>query len=272
LGLKLLSKRKINLVSNEPAILFFDIETMAMLVPTFRLGKQHVDYSQILKREQVMCISYAWNTGKVQHLQIDLGRYNILDKDDDADYEMLKAFSEEYNKADLVVAHNGCGFDIPKLLSRIVKYKLPPLAPVVADDTYFKSKGIGFTSHKQDDLADYLGYGTKADHGKGMAYWIAVMYGDQKILDRMVKYCDRDVVMLRKIYNHLKPYIKTSLPLSVFNGTPSACKSCGKLGTLQKRGWRITTANRYQRYQCASCGVWSSDGVGLVKNGKHFNR
>lgn len=258
-------------MSNQPEILFFDCETMAMLVPTFRLGKQDVRYDQILKREQIMCISWAWNSGPVQHLQIDLAKYNILDKDDDADYEMLKEFSEEYNKADLVVAHNGCAFDIPKLLSRIVKYKLPPLAPVVADDTYFKSKGIGFTSHKQDDLADYLGYGRKADHGKGMEYWIAVMYGDKKILDKMVKYCDRDVVMLRKIYNHLKPYIKTSLPLSVFNNQPQSCKQCGS-GKLQKRGYRLTTANKYQRYQCSNCGAWSSDGVGLVKNGKHFNR
>lgn len=252
-------------------VLFMDIETLPMLVPVYRLGKQRVDYSQILKREQVMCISWAWNNNKIQHLTIDLAKYDLMKKDDDADYQMLKTFSEEYMRADLVVAHNGVGFDIPKLKSRIVKYKLPPLAPILVDDTRFKTKDIGFTSHKQDDLGDFLGIGTKADHGKGMEYWIEVMYGNQKILDRMVKYCDRDVQMLRKIYLRLKPYIKTALPLSTFTGNPGICNSCGGY-KLQKRGFRTTTANQYQRYQCQDCGTWSSDGVGLVKSGKNFNR
>lgn len=255
---------------NRPLVIYFDIETLPMLVPVYRLGKQRVDYTQILKREQIMCISWAWNDDKVQHLTLDMSKYDLKSKDDDADYEMLKRFSEEYTMADLSVAQNGVGFDLPKLKSRIVKYKLPPLAPILIDDTLFKSKEIGFTSHKQDDMGDFLGIGTKADHGYGMEYWIDVMYGNKKILDRMVRYCDRDVRMLRSIYKRLKPYIKTSLPLSVFNNNPDICKSCG--GPTQKRGFRITTANKYQRYQCQKCGAWSSDGVGMVKNGKNFNR
>src|SRR5574338_765026 len=112
---------------NKPKILYFDIETTITIFAGFSLGNQYVTHDQVLKRPQVMCISWAWNDEKVQHDTFDLKKYDLLKKDDDADFKLLERFSREYAKADLVVTQNGVNFDVPWLRSRIIKYKLPPL-------------------------------------------------------------------------------------------------------------------------------------------------
>lgn len=247
-----------------PSILYFDIETSPMLVPVFRLGKQHVNHSQIMKREQVICISWAWNNQKVQHGIFDLSKYDLRKKDDDADYELIKNFSEMAESADIVVGHNAKFFDVGKLKSRIVKHKLPPLTPFLVDDTYLQTKCIGFASHKLDDLGDYLGYGKKLPHGDGMEWWVGVITGDQKYLEKMAKYCDRDVVRLRQIYQHLAPYMQSNLNMAAVN--ESLCctnPSCGSYD-LERRGYRRTRVGKFQRYQCKKCGTWVSDGKNLL--------
>lgn len=256
----------------EPKCLYFDIETSPLIVPVFRLGKQRVDYSQILKREQIICISWAWGDGKVFHDTFDLKKYDMSKKDDDADFELVKKFSRLCSEADLVIGHNASMFDISKLKNRIVKYKLPPLTPFLVDDTYQKTKGIGFTSHKLDDVGEYLGYGNKMPHGHGMEWWIKIVWNrDSNTLNKMVKYCDRDVVQLRKVYKHVKPYINPSLNMSTYSGVILSCTSCGS-GNLEKRGFKRTLVGKFQRFQCKDCSHWTSDGKNLIPAPKNFTR
>lgn len=251
----------------EPKILYFDIETSPLLVPIFRLGKQNVNYDQILKYAQVICISWAWGDGKVQHDQFDLSKYDWYQRDNNADLELLKRFSKIYGEADLVIGHNAQKFDVGVLMSRIIKHRLPPLTPTLIDDSYSLSKGVNFVSHKLDSLSDYLGFGGKMEHGKGMEWWIKIMYGDKKILQKMIKYCDIDVKRLREVYKTLKPYIKSTLNLSAFNEDAKMCDSCGE-SNLQKRGFHRTKVGKFQRFQCQDCGSWSIDGVNLLKGKK----
>mgnify|MGYP000875156892 CR=1 FL=1 len=256
-----------------PNILYFDIETTPTLFAGFQLGKQHVNHTQILKRPEVMCISWAWNDQKVQHASLNMEKYDLRAKDDDADYELLKTFSKEYGKADLIVSQNGVFFDVPTITSRLVKHRLPPLPEISHDDTYLQSaKKIKHISHKLDDVGDYLGYGRKAPHGDGMDWWIAVAYGDYKILAKMVKYCDEDVNKLRKIYKHQLPYVKSKLNMAAFTGEPT-CSSvvCGSKN-LVKDGFRWTLAGKYQKYRCNDCGKPTVGGENLLKNTKKLPR
>lgn len=255
----------------KPHILYFDIETTIAIFAGFHLGKQHVGYDQLLKRPEVMCISWAWDDKKVQHATFDLSKYSLSKKDDDADFELLKLFSKEYSKATLVVGQNSKNFDTPTITSRLVKYKLPPLPDVLHDDTYQQSKfRIRHISHKLDDVGDYLGYGHKAPHGDGMDWWIRISQGDKAILQKMVKYCDEDVNKLRKIYKHQLPYVKSALNLSVFSGE-LCCDKCGSKNYI-KDGFRRSGLGRYQRYRCNNCGNPFSDGINLNKNTKTLAR
>ncbi len=252
---------------DNPKILYFDIETTIALFAGFSLGKQHVNHTQLLKRPQVMCISWAWNDKKVQHATFDITKYDLSKKDDDADYELLKLFSAEFRQADLVVGQNSVFFDQPTITSRLIKHKLPPLPQVLHDDTFLQTKKtVKHISHKLDDVGDFLGYGGKADHGNGMDWWIQIAKGDTKILKKMVKYCDEDVNKLRKIYKHQLPYVKSKLNLAAFSGQ-TCCPSplCGSKDII-KDGFRRTQAGKFQRYACNACGNSFTDGKNLLSS------
>ena len=258
-------------MSQQPKILYFDIETTIAIFAGFQLGKQHVNHSQILKRPQVMCISWAWNDDKVKHATFDMSKYDLFKKDDDADYELLQKFSQEYAKADLVVGQNGKFYDVPWLKTRIIKHKLPPLPEVLHDDMYQQTKkDVKHISHKLDDVGDFLGYGGKAEHGNGMDWWIRIAYGDKKLLREMVKYCDEDVEKLRKTYKHQLPYVKSALNMATFSGEV-CCPQCSSKDII-KDGFARPGLAKYQRYRCNSCGHPFRGGQNLNNNTKRFPR
>lgn len=251
----------------KPRILYFDIETSIALFAGFHLGKQHVNHTQIIKRPEVMCISWAWNDEPVQNAIFDMEKYDLRKKDDDADYELLKRFSEEYCQADLIVGQNSISYDVPWLKSRIIKHKLPPLPEILHDDIFKQTqKSVRHISHKLDDVGEYLGYGRKVEHGNGMDWWIRIALGDHKLLKRMVKYCDGDVRRLRKVYKRQLPYIKSSLNMAAF-GEKICCTSptCGSEDII-KDGFKRTNVGKFQRYRCNKCGHSFPGGQNLLKN------
>ncbi len=235
------------------------------------MGKQHVAHTQILKRPQVMCISWAWNDGKVKHSTFDMDKYDLWAKDDDADYELLKMFSEEMGKADLWVGQNSEFFDVPTITSRLIKYQLPPLPKILHDDAYSQTKkSVRHISHKLDDVGDFLGQGTKEEHGTGMDWWIRVSYGDKQALKDMVKYCDGDVELLRNVYKQQLPYVKSKLNRSAWE-LELCCDQCGSKNFI-KYGFHRTTVGKFQRYRCEDCGHPFHGGENLNKQTKKLGR
>lgn len=257
--------------TNSPRVLYLDIETTPIISAHYHLGKQHVNYDQILKRPQVMVICWAWGDGKVQSRTFNLGTFDWYSKDDESDKKLLEEFIKVANEADLLIGHNAKKFDIAVLRSRLIRYGLPNIAPTLVDDTWLMTKEIAFTSHKLDDLGDYLDLGRKKPHGTGMEWWIAILRGDKATLTNMAKYCAVDVERLRSVYKAVKPYTRSALNMAVFTGDQLVCPSCGSKD-IQRRGYTRTTAGTQARFQCKSCGSWSKTGKNLTKNAGTFPR
>lgn len=261
---------------DKPSILFFDIETTPHILAGFTIqGKQSISYKQILKYPEVLCISWAWNDGKVQHSVADLSKYDWYEKNGTGDFKIVKDFVEMANKATYVVAHNGKQFDIAFLRNRVVKYKLPDFSPLLIDDTYLSTKDIKFSTHKLDGMGEYLGHGNKAEHGDGYEWWIDIMRGDKNILKRMVHYCDVDVVRLRDIYKHVAPYINSQFNPTVFYERPDACPNplCGQSSRpLIIRGYYNTRAGKFPKFQCPVCGKYARKGTNMLKKPGNYNR
>lgn len=247
----------------EPVVVFFDIETTLVQMWGWRLGEQKVGWEQIKKEPQVCVICWAVNDGKVQSATFDMSKYDPTKYDDDADKKLVSDFTKVAATADLLVAHNGQHFDLGVLGSRIMKHRLPDIAPTLIDDTYLKTKTRRTLSHTLDYLLRYFGIGQKVNHS-GYDMWKAVATKDKKALQEMKKYCMGDVEGLRKLYKYIKPYIKSNLNLSVFYGKPDICPRCSGEETIIKRGYHRTTAGKYQRYQCNTCGWWGHDGTNLA--------
>lgn len=255
----------------EPKVLFFDIETTPNLAFVWEPGKQYVNYDNLYKERKISCICYKWAGQKTVHsLTMDLSKHNINSYDDNADEKMLKKFSEIYAEADLVVGHNALRFDVAHIKARLVKYRLPDLTPVILDDTYLSSRHIGFNSHRLDYLGRYLGEGRKTSHNYSL--WVRVMNGDRNALKSTVTYCKQDVKLLERLYDRLRPYIKSKLNRAAFSGTTGCCPSCGN-NSLIGKGVRFTSSlGLRQRLLCMSCGKNFTTGNNLLRNAKEFAR
>jgi DNA polymerase elongation subunit (family B) len=168
---------------------------------------------------------------------------------------LLKTLHSLFDKADIIIAHNGDAFDIKKSNAYFIRNGLTPPAPYKSVDTlkvarkYFK-----FNSNRLNDLADYLGLGHKIQTG-GFELWKACMRGEKKAWDLMIKYNKQDVVLLEKVYFKLRPWMMTHPNINALSGKPESCANCGS-GNLQKRGFAVVGKNKKQRYQCQDCGVW----------------
>jgi hypothetical protein len=81
------------------------------------------------------------------------------------------------------------------------------------------------------------------------------MNGDRKAWKRMEEYNKNDVVLLEKVYDKFKGWIKSHPNHNAYS-TSLCCPNCASR-KLNKRGFAVTTTRKYQRYQCMECGSWS---------------
>jgi predicted RNA-binding Zn-ribbon protein involved in translation (DUF1610 family) len=81
------------------------------------------------------------------------------------------------------------------------------------------------------------------------------MNDDRKAWKIMEEYNKNDVVLLEKVYDKFKAWIKNHPNHNAYSAN-ACCPNCGS-SKLQKRGTAITTTRHYQRFQCQQCGTWS---------------
>ncbi len=255
---------------DKPVDLFFDIETSPMLVFAWGLGKQEIDYKRIYKERQVLMVGYAFDDGPVEILTLDYDKYDLHVRDNDADQSLVEKFSSILTQADRAIGHNTKRFDISVLRSRLIRHRLPDFVPVLIDDTYAQTKGIGFASHKLDYMTGFLGLEQKKEHPYEM--WLNVVNHVPGALEEMMTYCKGDVEINRQMYRRLQPYTKSSLNMAVWSGDEEVCPHCGTKGKLLIRKYKYTGAGRYPIYQCGACGKYSPSGKNDLKQSGKFPR
>lgn len=233
-----------------PKILIYDIETSPIMAWIWRPGtKLNVSHDMIVDGQQtdIICICYKWHGEKKVH-SLDWG----LKKQDSS--KMIEEFSKVIEQADVVLAHNGDKFDLKHInTQRLLKNQKPIMWPTSEDTLKMVKKHFNFSSNRLDYLARILVGGGK----DRMAFrdWVdIVQYKKEKALKKMIKYCKKDVELLDKVFTRIKPYVDLKVNRSLIaNNNREGCPNCGSL-ELRKRGFTITRAGKYQRYQCKSCG------------------
>lgn len=199
--------------------LFWDIETTPCIGyfwrPSYRTS---ISYDNILEQAKIICISYKWQ---------DEDEVHTLVWDGKDDKKLVKAFAKELKKSDDAVAHNGDRFDLPWVKTRFLVHGVDFPAKITTTDTLKRARGnFRFPSNRLNDIGEYLGLGKKLDTG-GFGLWKDVMKGDEKALEKMVKYCEQDVLLLEKVYHKLKNHVPVTLHEGVYNDNKKwACPSC----------------------------------------------
>ncbi len=235
-------------------ILFLDIETTPNEFKVLSWNVRDevtLTHDQLVKERQVIMCSYNW----LSEPEDKVHRVTWTKAQDDT--RVIKTMAKLIAEADIVLGHNGDNFDIKWLKTRALILDLPPKLNVVSIDTLKLSRAnFRLNSNKLDYLSQVLGLGKK----KETAYklWLDVIEGDLEALEEMGTYCDNDVVLLRKVFIKLLPYVQ-KLPVNIALMTRDndhvdlVCRHCGVAGKLVKRGFKYTLKTKRQSYQCNNC-------------------
>lgn len=147
---------------------------------------------------RILCIGYA-----IDNEPVDI----IYDEEEE---KMLKEFWQKVEKADWIIGHNIVNFDLPFIMQRSVIKNVKPSREIKVlryshepiFDTYMEWT-MWSREHKPgslDRLAKALGYPTSKDEMCGSEVYDYYRAG--KIKD-ILRYCQKDVDLTRKIYKRL---------------------------------------------------------------------
>lgn len=240
-------------MTDNPRLVFMDIETAPNLSWVWGWYEQNVI--------DVECpwyiLSFAYRVqGETETHVHALCDYPGYTKDRENDSRLCLDLWKLFDTADILIGHNSDAFDIKKANARFLVHGLRPPAPYKSIDTLKLAKrNFKFDSNKLANLGNFLGLGGKVPH-IGFGLWRGCMEGDLKSWETMKEYNKRDVELLEKVYEHLRPWADNHPDLSLFHPGVHTCPSCQSV-KVQRRGVSLARTRRYQRYQCTDCGAWS---------------
>lgn len=229
--------------------LYFDIETSPNIGFFWQAGfKLNVNYDNIITERAIICICYKWEGEKKVH--------SLTWDRNQSDKKMLQDFIKVANTANELVGHNGDKFDMTWIRTRCLFHQLPAFPNYVTIDTLkFARQKFRFNSNKLDYIGKFLGLGGKIQTGFGL--WKDICLNKcSRSLDKMVKYCKQDVLVLEKIFSKMNSHIPAKVHYGMLKGKLKiSCPECGGETTICKT--RISAAGtKRQSRQCKQCGKY----------------
>lgn len=230
-------------------VLLLDIESAPHVTHTWGLFDQNIGISQIMAPGHMLCWSAKWLGSKEIAFAGKLREPK----------RMVRKIHALMDEADVLVHYNGTRYDVPCINREFVLAGLEPPSPFRQVDLLRTVRSqFKFASNKLDYVCQQLGLGNKERHA-GHEMWVRAMLGDTAARADLERYNRGDVVLLEKLYNYLRPWIKNHPNYASYNRPGVAvCPTCGS-GNLVRKGWHYTVANRYPRYRCVDCGHWSRE-------------
>jgi DNA polymerase elongation subunit (family B) len=245
-----MGKQKTNNLRTLRRRLFFDIETSPNLGMFFEAGyKKNIGYESIIKERAIICICYKWEDEK---------EVNFLTWDNNqCDKKMLQKFIDIANSADELIGHNIDKFDLAWVRTRCLFHKIPMFPSYITIDTLKISRSkFRFNSNKLDYISKLLGVGKKIK--TEFAMWSNILLNKDKVaMDKMVKYCKMDVIILEKVFKQLYLHMPSRTHFGVIFGQDrGSCPECGS-DELVRMCNRITASGAKKiQYQCKTCGKY----------------
>lgn len=225
--------------------LLLDIETAPNLAYVWGLWKQNIAINQIENAGYVLCWAAKWLGER------DITFHSVQRK---SAASMLAPIHRMLDEAQAVIHYNGSSFDIPTLNKEFLVHGFQPPSPVKEIDLMLAVKDrFRFPSNKLDYVAQALGLGSKVRH-EGHELWTKCMKGDAAAWRRMEEYNRHDVILLEKLYERVRSWIRRHPNVAAF-AEAQVCPTCGS-DKVQRRGTQVAQVMKYVRYHCQDCGAW----------------
>jgi len=249
----------------EPKIILFDLETLPNLPEALKVWCQLSQYpGKTMKATITTIICAGWKQyGRSHKVEcINAWDFPEWERDVNDDKQVCKALYEVLKDADAVITHNGVRFDWKFVQTRFLFHGLPILDKIPHIDTCLVArKNLLSFNNTLGYLGEWLVGDSKMTHG-GWKMWVKVHAREKISMDKMEKYCKKDVTLLEKVYIKLLPFIK-NLPnrnqfrsLSQVMKGKFVCPTCGSYDT-RLNGYRRTKTMVYRRLVCRQCKSWS---------------
>jgi len=235
-----------------PKILIFDIETAPLQAFIFQksVWGGNVTDSQVISEWFMLCWSAKWLFNDNIMSERLTGKESVNEND----ARIVKSLWTLLDQADIVIAHNAAGFDVPNMNTRLIVNGLPPTSPYqIIDTKIVAKKQFGFTHNSLNGLAKIAGFEPKME--TDFELWKRCVRGEDEALEYMEKYNRGDVELLENIYLWLRPWIKAHPNLGLYvESTDPICPNCGStdLKWITDKFY-YTTTSKFPLYRC-ECG------------------
>jgi hypothetical protein len=250
-----------------PKVLIYDIETAPILAHVWGLWENNVSLSQIVSDWHVLSWSAKW-LGDPPSKVMYMDQRNAKRVEDDK--AILQGIWDLLNQADIVITQNGKSFDQKKLNARFIMSGFqPPSSYKHIDTKQIASKHFGFSSNKLEYMTDKLcTQFKKSKHKKfpGHEMWVECLAGNIEAWKEMESYNKYDVLSLEELYTKLIPWENTINFNAYHDELDHVCK-CGSKA-FSKNGFYYTSAGKYQKHKCKSCGAEHRDKENLFSKEK----
>lgn len=247
-----------------PKVLLIDIETLPMEVRVWNLGEQRISPHNVIKDFSIVTWAAKW-LFEDRVMSEAVTSKEAIDRED---YSVLQGMWNLLNEADLVIAHNGNGFDFPKLNTRfIINGFNPPMYYRTIDTLQVARKVFKFSSNQLDYINKLLGLRRKES---SVGLWDLCVEGDVKAISDMQTYNMADVFALEDAYLTLRPWMQNHPNLGVFVETEdTVCPKCTH--KISEDNWTsqyyTTNTGKYRGFRC-NCGAIGRSGVNEIKKNK----
>lgn len=189
---------------SRPNILLLDIETFPNT--GFAWGKWEQDIIDFVDHWYILCFGYQWYGRKGGAKVISISDQKNYQPRVTRDEKIIHDLWHLLDEADVVVAHNAKQFDIRKIFTRMIQHGLGPPSRFSVVDTLKEARKFAFNSSKLDDVGRDTNLGRKMAH-TGFPLWLACHNGDPKAWVNMKKYNKQDVILLKKWFKKVLPWI-----------------------------------------------------------------
>lgn len=210
---------------------------------------------------RMLCFGWKWLDEKQTYVKSITDYPKRFANDPTDDRELVAHAKEVLESADIWVTWFGTYFDVPFIQTRLLAHRFTPLPPTAHEDGWKTARYcLKLNNNRLKTVSEFLGVEEKTPLLPVM--WVRAAAGHKKSIDYVKQHCKQDVIVLEEVHKLISPWIKQPanvlIPTAAVNGTKVwGCPRCG--GTkLQKRGLMIAKTSYRQRYQCVSCGGWSS--------------
>lgn len=233
-------------------VLIYDIETAPLKAYVWHVWGDKVGYNmdKLISEWFVLTWSAKW----LFEEEVMSDKITPEELKDEDDFRVCRSLWELFDKADIVIAHNGLKFDNKRMRTRFLRNGLSPNLPFQTIDTLTHArKQLSVSSNRLDYLAKFLGMEGKMDTG-GFDLWKRCMEGDEEAIEKMEQYNIKDVQVLEDVYLRMRPWINPHPNMGLFvESDVKVCPSCGS-DDIKWGGQYATYANLFDSFRCNNCG------------------